>query len=190
MHDPIMMRRATLGDCDILAVLGEQTFRETFVEGFALNYPAHDLAQFLAQSYAPDAFAAKLSDPAQAIWLAFAGAEPVGYANAGPCRLPHPEAEPHHGELYRLYVVQGQQGRALGRRLMETALAWLDREGPSPLWLGVWSGNLKAQAFYARYGFEKVGEYEFPVGATLDHEFILRRPGGWGCLAKGPGDGK
>jgi ribosomal protein S18 acetylase RimI-like enzyme len=59
---------------------------------------------------------------------------------------------------------------------MDAALAWLQRDGPGPLWLGVWSGNLKAQAFYAGYGFEKVGEYAFPVGATRDHEFILRRP--------------
>ncbi len=171
-----MIRRATPDDCDILAVLGERTFRETFVEGFAIAYSADDLAQFVAQSYAPEVFAAKFADPAQALWLAFADGEPIGYANAGPCRLPHPDVQPHHGELYRLYLSQDQQGLGLGRRLMETALPWLMRAYPGPLWLGVWSGNLKAQAFYARYGFEKVGEYEFPVGATRDHEFILRRP--------------
>jgi len=176
MDDPIMIRRATPDDCDILAILGERTFRETFVEGFAIAYPADDLAHFVAQSYAPEVFAAKLSDPAQALWLAFAGHEPVGYANAGPCHLPHPEVESQHGELYRLYLAQGQQGRGVGRRLMDAALTWLERTAPGPLWLGVWSGNLKAQAFYARYGFEKVGEYDFPVGATRDHEFILRRP--------------
>jgi ribosomal protein S18 acetylase RimI-like enzyme len=176
MDDKVMIRRATPDDCDILAALGERTFRETFVDGFAIAYPADDLAQFVAQSYAPEVFAAKLADPTQALWLAVVGDEPLGYANAGPCRLPHPEVEPHHGELYRLYVSQDRHGRGVGRRLMETALAWLDRDGPAPLWLGVWSGNLKAQAFYARYGFEKVGEYDFPVGATLDHEFILHRP--------------
>ncbi len=176
MNDEITMRRATPDDCDILAALGERTFRETFVEGFAIAYPADDLAQFVAQSYTPEVFAAKLADPAQALWLAFAGDEPVGYANVGPCRLPHPEVQPHDGELYRLYVSRDRHGCGLGRRLMETALAWLMRDYPGPLWLGVWSGNLKAQAFYARYGFEKVGEYDFPVGATRDHEFILRRP--------------
>ncbi len=177
MDNEIMVRRATPDDCDILAALGERTFRETFVEGFAIAYPADDLALFVAQSYAPEVFAAKLADPAQALWLAFARDQPVGYANAGPCHLPHPEAERRHGELYRLYLSQDQHGLGLGRRLMETALAWLTCNYSGPLWLGVWSGNLKAQAFYARYGFEKVGEYEFPVGATRDHEFILRRSG-------------
>ena len=28
---------------------------------------------------------------------------------------------------------------------------------------------------YRRYGFEKAGEYEFVVGDTRDHEFIMRR---------------
>ncbi len=177
MHKNVMLRRATPGDCDILAELGERTFRETFVEDFAIPYPAEDLAAFVAQSYTPRAFAAKLADPAQALWIAYAGAKLAGYANVGPCSLPHPEAERRHGELYRLYVAKDQQGSGVGRLLMETALDWLDREAPGPHWLGVWSGNLRAQAFYARYGFEKVGDYEFPVGATRDHEFILRRPG-------------
>ena len=39
-----------------------------------------------------------------------------------------------------------------------------ERDGPRTLWIGVWSENLGAQRFYARYGFEKVGEYEFSVG--------------------------
>ncbi len=176
MDDKIMIRRATPDDCDILAALGERTFRETFVEEFAMPYSADDLAQFVAQSYAPEIFAAKLADPSQALWLAFSGEQPVAYANAGPCRLPHPDVQPHDGELYRLYVSQDQHGRGMGRLLMDAALTWLDRDSPGPLWLGVWSGNLKAQAFYARYGFEKVGEYDFPVGGTRDHEFIMRRP--------------
>ena len=28
---------------------------------------------------------------------------------------------------------------------------------------------------YGRHGFVKVGEYGFPVGETIDREFILRR---------------
>ena len=49
------------------------------------------------------------------------------------------------------------------------------RDGPRTLWVGVWSENFGAQRFYARYGFDKAGEYLFPVGATRDHEFIFRR---------------
>jgi ribosomal protein S18 acetylase RimI-like enzyme len=58
---------------------------------------------------------------------------------------------------------------------MEIALEWLDSQSRVPLYVGVWSENYGAQRFYARYGFRKVGEYGFPVGTTVDHEFILKR---------------
>ena len=50
------------------------------------------------------------------------------------------------------------------------------RNGPQAIWIGVWSENLGAQRFYARHGYEKVGEYLYPVGEARDLEFILRKP--------------
>ncbi|MBW3549266.1 MAG: GNAT family N-acetyltransferase [Proteobacteria bacterium] len=101
--------------------------------------------------------------------------EPVGHAAAGPCGLPHPEVAASDGELKRLYVLKDHQNAGWGGRLFQTALDWLQRDGPCTLWIGVWSENLGAQRFYARHGFEHVGDYEFPVGRVRDHEFILRR---------------
>ncbi len=75
-----------------------------------------------------------------------------------------------------MYVVKEQQGRGLGVSLMTTALEWLDRTAATPTCLGVWSQNLVAQKLYRRFGFEKVGEYDFLVGSTVDAEFIFRRP--------------
>ena len=54
-------------------------------------------------------------------------------------------------------------------------MAWMHGEGARRVWLGVWSGNVRAQQLYASRGFTKVGEYRFRVGETLDHEHILRR---------------
>ena len=39
----------------------------------------------------------------------------------------------------------------------------------------MWSQNFGAQRFYARLGFQQVGNYEFLVGSVRDPEFILRR---------------
>ena len=52
----------------------------------------------------------------------------------------------------------------------------MDRVVDRVQWLGVWSGNLRAQRFYRRYGFEKAGEYNYPVGKVVDREFIFHRP--------------
>ena len=171
----ITLRRAGMADCETLTGLARQTFRETFLEGFAIPYPADDLANFMAANYTQAMFERKLVDAQQATWIAERHEAALAYANAGPCHLPHPDVRPGHMELHRLYVRRDAQGLGLGRRLLETALDWMEAQSQGPLWLSVWSGNLKAQRLYARSGFGKVGEYQFPVGAWRDHEFIFRR---------------
>jgi GNAT superfamily N-acetyltransferase len=110
-----------------------------------------------------------------AYWLADAdGQSEVGFALAGYCKLPIEGLEPNAGELRQLYVRSAYQNRGLGARLFEAALHWLEARY-SPLYIGVWSKNIGAQRFYARYGFVLVGEYGFAVGKQVDRELILRR---------------
>jgi GNAT superfamily N-acetyltransferase len=164
------VRRATTSDAVELARLAELTFTETFGH----LYPAEDLATFV-ESFTPPACRELLADPRLAYWLLAAEQEPaVGFASAGYCKLPVENREPTAGELRQLYVRATHQQLGLGTRLFEAALAWLEQHY-APLYIGVWSQNHGAQRFYGRYGFVKVGEYGFPVGRTVDREFILRR---------------
>lgn len=101
---------------------------------------------------------------------------PIGYVTACPAHLPHPDVAPGDGEIQRLYILQGHQGGGRGTALLTTALEWLERDGPRTLWIGVWSKNYGAQRFYARHGFEIVGDYSFMVGDHADYELITRRP--------------
>ncbi|MEN5059153.1 GNAT family N-acetyltransferase [Luteimonas sp. TWI1416] len=167
-----VLRRGVEADAARLSALAARTFTETFGH----LYPRHDLQAFLDEAYAVERQRIVLTHPDYAVWLLERNGEAVGHAAAGPCGLPHAEVAPGDGELKRLYLVRGLQGAALGTRMMQVAMDWLLREGPRTLWVGVWSENLGAQRFYGRYGFGKVGEYLFPVGATQDLEFILRRP--------------
>jgi GNAT superfamily N-acetyltransferase len=82
---------------------------------------------------------------------------------------------PGCGELKRIYLLPAWQGGGTGAALMDAALAWLAAEGRHPLWIGVWSRNERALAFYKGRGFAEVGSYRFKVGGTLDHELVLRR---------------
>lgn len=166
------IRRAEPADAAVLSALSV----DTFVDTFGHLYPPEDLACYLALAYAPESQAELIADPAYGVWLAERDGQAIAYAVAGPSGLPHPEVGHGDGELKRLYVRAGEQGDGLGSRLFAEAMAWLERDGPRTLWIGVWSENHGAQRFYARHGFAKVGTYEFPVGRVRDLEFILRRP--------------
>ncbi|MHB8529665.1 MAG: GNAT family N-acetyltransferase, partial [Caulobacteraceae bacterium] len=145
-------------------------------EAFGHLYPAPDLSFYLQAAYGVEKTRRELGEAALAAWIVEADGAAVGHALAGPCALPHPAVTPACGELKRLYVLAPWRG-GTGSALLAETLAWLEREGPRSLWIGVWSQNHAAQRLYARMGFEKVGEYEFAVGESRDHEFILRRGG-------------
>lgn len=176
---PIDIRRATADDAVALAQLKLETFRATFVApppaGFGVPYPPDDLAAFERSAYSVEKIQRELADAKTALFVAARDGRLVGYAKVSECHLPHPEVRPGEGELCQLYLREEVQGQGLGPRLMDTAMAYLTEHFPGRLWLGVWSGNERAQKFYSRYGFSKVGNYLFPVGAWNDHEFIFRR---------------
>lgn len=170
------IRPAHPRDIAALARLKLATFHETFIDEFRIPYPPAELALFEEASYAPATVAAELADHARTTWIAEEGGRMVGYAQVGPCKLPHPDVRPGSGELYQLYMFRDAQGSGLGTRLLTLATDELARRRPGPVWLGVWSGNHRAQAFYRRHGFDKVGDYRFPVGRDwFDDEFIFRR---------------
>ncbi len=64
-------------------------------------------------------------------------------------------------------------GSGVAQKLMDASLAWLENIYQNNIFVGVYSENFRAQKFYSRYGFKKVGEYGFPVGDHIDREFIM-----------------
>lgn len=166
-----VIRRVSPNDAPGLASLGAATFTETFGH----LYPPEDLRIFLETSHTVEAWQSTLSDSRNAVWAADVRGALVGFILVGACKLPVENCEPTAGEVKQLYVLAQHHNLRLGTRLMELGLAWLEAEGRAPIYVGVWSENYGAQRFYARYGFSKVGEYGFPVGGTVDHEFILKR---------------
>lgn len=172
----VPIRPAQSADVTALAELKLTTFRETFLDaGFGIPYPPADLALFEAESYSQQAIAREIVDPVRVNWVVEIDGRLIGYAQTGPCKLPHADALPDHGELYQLYVRREAQGLKLGTALLDRAIDHLATVRPGPIWLGVWSGNAKAQSVYRAKGFVKVGDYRFRVGSWYDEEYIFRR---------------
>lgn len=170
------LRPAHPRDTAALARLKLATFRETFIDGFAIPYPPDELSLFEEASYAPAVVAAELADAKRATWVVEDSGRMVAYAQVGACKLPHSDVRDGAGELYQLYVQSRARGSGIGKQLLGVALEHLSRTRPGPVWLGVWSGNRKAQDFYARHGFVHAGDYLFLVGRNwYDDEFIFRK---------------
>ena len=198
-----MIRRATPADAEALSTLSRTCFTQTFghlyapadLEAFLDEAYAPDVLRteledpnratwFLFEDEADEGFSRPNPSPAvncapepvDEAPASSATQAPIGYVTACPAHLPHPEVAPGDGEIQRLYILQGHQGGGRGTALLTTALEWLERDGPRTLWIGVWSDNYGAQRFYARHGFEIVGDYSFMVGDHADYELITRRP--------------
>lgn len=166
------IRPASLADVSVLANLGAVTF----VEAFGHLYSSADLSAFLSAARSEAFYAALLNDTRLFIALAYPKSTnvPVGYCVAGPCKLPVQDLEPEAGEIRELYVLADFQKHQVGTQLLATALDWLHTRRFWPVYVGVWAENLGAQRFYGRFGFERVGEYDFPVGRQIDREYILK----------------
>ncbi|MBC7895328.1 MAG: GNAT family N-acetyltransferase [Cytophagaceae bacterium] len=59
-----------------------------------------------------------------------------------------------HGHVEILTVASGQEGKGVGRALMDAAEAWSATRGYSQVTLNVFATNDRARAVYARLGYE------------------------------------
>jgi ribosomal protein S18 acetylase RimI-like enzyme len=161
-------RDGTPDDAALMAKLGAETFTETFGH----LYSPENLAAFL-DNHAPENWARELGDPAFAVRIAEDGGEPAGYCKIGPPSLPFPVSGPT-AELRQLYVLEPWHGAGVARTLMDWSIAKARERGAEEMCLSVFVDNHRARRFYARYGFEQVGTYDFMVGTHADLDLVMR----------------
>jgi len=166
------IRRGVPTDASVLAEFGARTFYETFA---ADNTP-EDMSRHLASAWSPALQAAELEDPQLETLLAVGpdGAL-AGFAQLRAQHAPACVATRHPIELKRFYVDRPWQGRGLARALMSEVEQAARRRGARELWLGVWERNERAQAFYRKCGFEKVGTQIFVVGSDPQTDNVMLR---------------
>jgi GNAT superfamily N-acetyltransferase len=88
----------------------------------------------------------------------------IGHAFLCPGEAPNRLVSPHSIQLKWLYILEKWTGHKLGDVLMARCLERVRHLGVGSIWLTVWKDNGRAIHFYERWGFRKVGEYDFVVG--------------------------
>jgi diamine N-acetyltransferase len=165
------IRRATLEDASLLAELGARTFHDAF----AADIKPEDMASYLATAFSPEKQAAELADPHTTFLIAEDTGVARGYAQLRAGEAPAVVTGSKPIELVRIYVSREWLGRGVGEALMRACLDEARRAGHDTLWLGVWEHNGRAQAFYRKWGFRKVGEHPFQLGSEAQIDHVMAR---------------
>ncbi len=166
------LRLADEHDAPALASFAAQAFADTYR---GLDEP-QDIADYVAEHFAVDAFERVLRDPACTTLLAEATEGLAGYAQLRQGPPPDCVAGPDPIELARLYLAARSIGRGLGAWLMHEVHAQARRLGARTIWLGVYDRNLRAVRFYERSGFRCVGGKAFAFGGRLYTDPVYAAP--------------
>ena len=166
------IRQAAETDIEALAVIGAATFLETFAG--VLDGPA--ITTHCMQEHSGAAYAGQLKIGSIA-WLAECeiGSAPFGFALLGKPDLPGMNKDGSDLELKRIYAHSRFHGSGVGAALMDEVLNKAAQCSAKRLLLGVYAGNLRAQAFYTKNGFTKIADRKFDVGGRKYDDVVLAK---------------
>ena len=180
----VKIRKARRDENQLLAEFGARTF----VDNFGAQNTPDNMTVYVAEAFNPLKQAQELADPASVFLLAEIEGELAGYAQLhdGPPPLEIRELEAsglpaallpavRPTELVRIYADAPWIGKGVGPALMQACLDEVYRWECDLLWLGVWEHNPRAQAFYRKWGFEKIGAHTFMLGADPQTDWIMAR---------------
>ncbi len=172
--EQVTIRRGVSDDAELLAELGAKIFRDTYAE---LN-TAEDMAEYLSHNFGPAAQAAEIAEQDSCFLIALISDEPVGYAwlRCGSPPACARVAARRPFEIVRFYVDSRWHGRGVAAELMGSCLAearW--RGGGDLIWLGVWTKNPRAIAFYRKWEFAIAGETIFTLGRDVQTDLVMVR---------------
>jgi diamine N-acetyltransferase len=166
-----LIRRADVKDASLLAELGACTFSDTF----AADNKAEDMAAYLNAAFSPAKQTEELLDAQSVYLIAEIDAEAVGYAQLYVGPAPECVTGAMPVELVRFYLTRQWHGRGVSAALMRACIEEARASGRQTLWLGVWERNARAQAFYRKWDFQKVGEHIFQLGTDAQTDILMAR---------------
>ncbi len=167
----IEIRPIQFSELEVLQKIAIETYWDTFQHSTTLE----NNQRFVEEAYSLEQFARELEEPNAYYYLAWEGAEAVGYMRLRKSN----EVENYLGsnsiELQRIYVHPKYQGKKIGVKLIELALDFATKHKFEWIWLGVWELNLRAHAFYTKLGFERFSQHVFQVGDDPQIDWLLKK---------------
>ncbi len=169
----VEIRRGTLDDAETLAPLAIKIFNDAFADN-PLNKP-EDMRTYIAEAFSLEQTGRELTDDNLIFFIAEIGGEMVGYAKLQENSSEESVSDDNPIELARLYVLKDYHGRRIAEKLMNECFNLAKRKNYQTMWLGVWEHNFRAQKFYKKIGFEKVGSHIFQLGSDPQTDWVMEK---------------
>jgi ribosomal protein S18 acetylase RimI-like enzyme len=173
----VEIRRAGPEDAAAASAVAAATFRLACPPGIS----EESVAQFIEDVLSEKRFDDYLADPSRVVLLAQEGDEAViGYTMlvfGEPYDADVRAVVDHTStvELSKIYVLPDRHGGSVARPLMDASLRVARDAGADGIWLGVNQQNVRAQRFYEKSGFLRVGTKRFWVGDHWEDDYVLAR---------------
>ena len=171
MHPPITIQLARPSDTEELLSLSRKTFYDAFEH---LNNK-EDFETYTSVAFTYQKLLSELENPGSVFYFALIDDEKVGYIKLNYASAQTELQDENAVEIERIYVLASHQGKKIGNRLLDFAIAKAIEDKLQYVWLGVWEDNLAAKRFYERNGFQVFSCHEFWVGNDKQTDLLMKK---------------
>lgn len=168
-----LVRRGIAQDAETLAPLAIKIFNDTFA-GHPLNKP-EDMEAYIAEAFSPEVVRRELTDKETIVFIVEIDGKMCGFAKMQEHSTEDCISDPDPIELKRFYIAHEFHGRGVANALMRECLREARSRNFQTIWLGVWEYNHRAQRFYEKLGFKKVGEHIFILGSDPQTDWVMAK---------------
>jgi ribosomal protein S18 acetylase RimI-like enzyme len=165
------LRQAGTGDAAELLEFAARTYSETFSP---VNTP-ENMKAYMESAFTMAQLEEEMLDAHALFLLVEIDGFLCAYAKLLADKPPDCIPDENAIEIVRFYVDRPWHGSGLASTLMEACLAEAKKRGFKTIYLGVWERNFRAQAFYGKWNFVRVGEHVFPMADDPQIDWWMMR---------------
>lgn len=168
----VIIRPVASDETEKLRAFAEHTFRIAWEH---MNDPA-DFEDYCTKNFSTENFILEMNAPDAMFFFAEEGPEVLAYLKLNYNRTPEDWPEKESAvQLERIYVAPGQQGKGIGKYLLDFTEKEATRTGHPWVWLSVWQDAPRSVAFYQQNGYEIFGTEVFQVGSDPQLDWVMKK---------------
>ncbi len=161
---PLTIRRATAADISTIQHLS----RVIWPVAYSTILTSGQIEYMLNLMYSRESLLKQMEEQQHEFILCYAGYEAVGFASFS-------NVGEHTFKLHKIYILPEQQGRGIGRFMIEHIIRMIQERGAVALDLNVNRHN-PARFFYERLGFEIIRQEDIDIGKGYwMNDYVMRK---------------